>query len=206
MPAPSTFVIGPSHVHASIMSENDRRLCYGNDVKIEAHCGLPVWSSRILPALREHAEKGMRVVWIVSDWKFNNRDYDVIKRDDAPLFLDTLGHANNVDNRYMSKEHIEVLTRHAMRCIDHVVKALPQVRLVFWCLYKRTRAYGSSSSYPGFAWYEETIRRYRDNVIDVDDHTTPHAFNACLVRDEGGHPSSAGQKVLAGMIMGVSPP
>ena len=196
----SVFVIGPSHIHASILSASDRDRYYG-DVKLEAHPGIPVWSSRILEALQEHAALGMRIVWIVSDWKLNNSDYNVIKNDGCPtLFIETLGRKGNVASNYSSPMHIETLAQHAMRCIDRVIEILPEVRLIFWCLYKRTRT-TDASSYPIGAQYKSMVSRYAQNVIDIDEFTTPSDFNTRLTVDSGGHPSSAGQAVLSSMIL-----
>lgn len=201
-------VIGPSHLHADYLSEGDRRRFYADRgiVEIEAHRGLPAWSSRVPAMLREQAALGRRVAWVVTDWKANNRDYETFKRfgdggvDDGPVFLDQLGHPGNMLREFMSPEHMEFLARRAMRAIDEVVRQVPEVRLVFWCLYKRTRAAAHESSYPQFARYEETVARYRDNAVDIDAFTTPEAFDGPLTTDGGGHPSSAGHDLLSNLI------
>lgn len=208
-----TSVIGPSHLHADHLGEVDRQRYYKErGIEIEAHCGLPVWSSRVPAMLREQATAGRRIVWVVTDWKANNSDYatfDAFEKGGAegggPTFLDRLGHAGNVSHQYTSPACIDLLARRAMRAIDEVVAELPQVRLVFWCLYKRSRACLAevpphASSYPRFAWYDAVVERYRANAIDMDAYTTPEAFNREMTTDAGGHPSSAGHELLSRMI------
>ena len=209
MSSPTTAVIGPSHLHSSHLSDEDRERSYarrGVEV-IEAHPGLPVWSLRVPTFLEEQAEEGRSLVWVVADWKMNNADHAVFASHDpqpGPIFLDTLGHVGNVSRAFMGPDHLAELARRGMRAIDEVVRRFPRVRLVFWCLYKRTRA-STTSSYPRFAWYDETVARYRANVVDIDDYTTPEEFNADLVTDPAGHPSRRGHELLGDLFSSAQP-
>jgi len=202
---PPLFVIGPSHLHTCQLSDDVRVRVFGAmDVTIEAHVGLPVWSQRVPDALAEHSAAGRAPVWVVSDWKFNNFDYDAIvsahgSPGSSSLFLDVLGHSGNVSHDYMQPLHLEVLARHGLDCIDEVLRRVPTTRLIFWCLYQRTKGRGSSS-YPSWACYDAVVQRYRGHVIDIDEFTDAEEWRATMVADAGGHPSCAGYELMARML------
>ena len=146
------YIIGPSHIHSDFTSRSDYENYYSN-ITLDPYRGLPVWSSRILIALREQLDKNpnIKLVWLVSDWKLNNIDYNkIIKlKPDDYLFLDVLGCPNNISRDYMSPLHIETLSKHGIKCISYILEQIPQLKLIFWCLYKRTHA--NKSSYPEYA-------------------------------------------------------
>lgn len=199
----TTFVIGPSHIHPDHLSDNDR-IHYGNMI-LEPHCGLPVWSSRVPQAFSE-VGKDMKLVWIVSDWKLNNIDYDTIvemkkhpNKETISPHLDQLGHRGNIMRDKITPAHIEVLSKHGMRCIDSVIERFPNVKLIFWCLYYRTCK--GSKSIPTFAQYDAIIERYHANAINIDDYIAREQFISHMIVDNGGHPSAAGHELLGRMIM-----
>lgn len=72
----STYIIGPSHIHSDftrqISNELNNGILFKNCI-LDAYRGLPVWSKRILDQFNKHQDKNL--VWIVSDYKFNNFDY-----------------------------------------------------------------------------------------------------------------------------------
>ncbi len=70
--------------------------------------------------------------------------------------------------------------------------------MIFWCLYKRTKA-NSLSSYPKHLWYDAIKKKYKDNIIDIDAFTTPEEYNS-IVLDEGGHPNKAGLILIDAMV------
>ncbi len=172
---------------------------FGPNVVFDGHCGLPVWSSHILPRITDNVGKGRDAIWLVSDWKFNNKDYDALQHS---FFIDTFGHANNVSRDYMESHHMNFLAHHSLQVIDHVIAAIPSVRLVFWCSYMRTKA-NKTSSIPTWACYDAIVEKYRDNAIDIDMYTTPGEFNARMIVDNGGHPSAEGYKMLARMVQSL---
>ena len=192
-----TYVIGPSHIQKPVMRP-EFEAYFPHDTIFDGHCGLPVWSSHILPLLKENAAKGHEVVWMVSDWKLNNADYDELQH---KFVIDTFGQGGNVSRQFMEPRHIEFLSTHSLKVIDSVIAAVPDVKLIFWCLYKRTKASGNSS-YPPAVWYDEVVKRYRDNVIDISEYTTPTEFNRIMVIDDCGHPSERGFQLLARMLQG----
>jgi hypothetical protein len=194
------YIIGPSHVHESHMSPGARSLLEEKGVvEMDGYCGIPVWSSTIPKVLSEQALLKRVPVWIVSDYKFSNTDYDVLVQCPRDLYVDTLGAPNNVSQRYMSRHHIEYLAMHSIKVIEDVLERVPTTRLIFWCLYKRTRV--NKSSYPRWTWYDRVINRpkIRDHVIDIDRFTNPEEF-AKLICDEAGHPTIDGHGLMAKML------
>jgi hypothetical protein len=198
------YIIGPSHIHSDytgiISSEIESGAIFGGCL-LDPHRGLPIWSSYIPKAIEENSKSGREIFWIVSDYKFNNFDYDKIAKIDGGLFLDEMGYPGNVSTDYMQPHHIEVLGNHSLRVIDYMIGKHPDIKLIFWCLYKRTRA-NSGSSYPRHLWYDEIRKRYSENIIDIDSFETPDGFNASIV-DEGAHPNRDGYILLDRMIRSV---
>ena len=198
------YIIGPSHVHESHMTPEARSLLEEKGVvEIDGHCGIPVWSSTIPKVLSEQYQLNRVPIWIVSDYKFNNTDYDILTNNRLTnrdiLYIDTLGASNNVSPDYMSRHHLEYLAMHSIKVIEDVVDRVPTVKLIFWCLYKRSRV--NKSSYPRWSWYDCVIKRpkIRDHVIDIDRFTTPGEF-AKFICDESGHPTIEGYALMAKMI------
>lgn len=113
------------------------------------------------------------------------------------LFLDTVGHGNNVDGKYLEPYHIETLGNHSLKVIDFIVKTFPNIKLLFWCLYKRSKV--NKSSYPEYLWYDSIKERYKNNIIDIDKYLTPIEFSKKIV-DEGGHPNKEGLILMSDMI------
>lgn len=194
------FIIGPSHVHESRMSDEARSLLEAKGVvQIDGYCGLPVWSSTIPKALSEQTSLKRTPIWIVSDYKFNNRDYEHLVTSSS-LFIDTVGASENVSREFMSRHHLGYLAMHSLNVIEQVLDMVPSARLIFWCLYKRTKV-SKTSSYPRWAWYDIVIKRpkIRDHVIDIGRFTNPKEFNTKMICDEAGHPSIDGYALLAEM-------
>ena len=197
------YVIGPSHIHRKFLMQiraQIRSKELFENCKLEGYKGLPVWSRHIYETIKKQTELGNDVIWMVSDYKFNNYDYPILKETHAPMFLDTLGRGCNVSKDYMLPEHITVLGNHSLKVIDYIISEFPNVKLLFWCLYKRSRA--NNSSYPRHLWYDEIVKRYSHNVIDIDNFTTPEEFDKCT-RDKGGHPTVDGYKLLDKMIKSI---
>jgi len=116
------------------------------------------------------------------------------------LFLDTLGHPGNVSRDFLENHHIEMLGNHSLKVIDFIVSKFPNIKLIFWCLYKRTKV-NKYSSYPNNLWYDTIKEKYKNNIIDIDLFTTPENFNLKIL-DEGGHPNKDGYILLDNMING----
>jgi hypothetical protein len=195
------YVIGPSHIHSDfthqIQEEINSKTLF-NDCILDAYRGLPIWSNHIVRKLEENKEN--KLVWIVSDYKFNNFDYDKLLGT-KELFLDSIGYPGNVDPNFMKPHHIELLGKHSLDVIDYIVKNFPHIKLVFWCLYKRTKV-NTNSSYPQYLWYDSIKIRYSNNIIDIDEFTNEEEFSKGIL-DEGGHPNKEGFYLLNDMIMSV---
>jgi len=142
------------------------------------------------------------VYWIVSDYKFNNFDYPKILdiQTGNELFLDTIGHPGNVSRAFLDDHHITLLGNHSLKVIDFIISEFPNIKLIFWCLYKRTKV-NKKSSYPTHLWYDVIKEKYKTNIIDIDLFTTPEEFNLKIL-DEGGHPNKEGFILLDSMING----
>jgi hypothetical protein len=140
---------------------------------------------------------------MVSDYKFNNSDYTTLSSvPPGSLTLDTVGKPNNITQEYCTPKHISCLAEHTLAQIDAIIQAYPTVKLLFWCLYKRTKA-NTKSSYPQKYWYDTIKQRYSQHIIDIDNYTTSKEFNT-LIRDEGAHPNRNGYIVLDKMIRSVA--
>ena len=197
----SIYVCGPSHIHQEytdiIKHELINKTLFNNCI-LNGIRGLPNWSNIIIDSFSLNAKSNL--VWIVSDYKFNNFDYPTIfkMQSSADLFLNVVGYPGNVDRAFMEPHHIEVLGNHTLKVIDYIIDKFPHIKLLFWCLYKRTKV-NTNSSYPSHLWYDSIKEKYKSHMIDIDDFTTPADF-ASLLRDEGGHPNKNAYILMDKMI------
>jgi hypothetical protein len=197
------YVIGPSHLCDKFLQQVSTRIDKGelfNSCELDAYIGLPNWSRQIDTKIREKMTTH-QIVWLVSDYKFNNFDFHKILdlQEKGELFLNTIGHSGNVDIQFMHNDVTRVLGEHTQRVIDYLVSICPSIRLIFWCLYKRTRV--NHSSYPRELWYDKMASKYNKNVIDIDRFTTTSEFQT-MILDESGHPNEKGLELLSNMITG----
>jgi len=197
------YIIGPSHIHHDFTCQIDNEIQTKqlfNNCILDAYRGIPIWSKHIYNCISNNINNN--VFWIVSDYKFNNFDYpkilDMQVRNE--LFLDTIGHACNVSYDFLENHHIEMLGNHSLKVIDFIVSKFPNIKLIFWCLYKRTKV-NKCSSYPNHLWYDTIKEKYKNNIIDIDLFTTPENFSLKIL-DEGGHPNKDGYILLDNMING----
>jgi hypothetical protein len=199
------YIIGPSHIHSDFTYQIDKEIQNKelfNNCILDAYKGIPIWSNHIYNCI--NINKNNNVFWIVSDYKFNNFDYPKIldlKKKKNNLFLNTIGHSGNVSRDFLDYHHIELLGNHSLNVIDFIINKFPNIKLIFWCLYKRTKV-NKNSSYPKHLWYDVIKEKYKDNIIDIDLFTTPEEFNLKIL-DEGGHPNKEGLILLDNMIKSV---
>jgi hypothetical protein len=198
------YIIGPSHIHSDFTYQIDKEIQNKqlfNNCILDAYRGIPIWSNHIYNCI--NINKNNNIFWIVSDYKFNNFDYpkilDLKKKNN--LFLDTIGHPGNISRDFLDYHHIELLGNHSLNVIDFIINKFPNIKLIFWCLYKRTKV-NKNSSYPKHLWYDVIKEKYKDNIIDIDLFTTPEEFNLKIL-DEGGHPNKEGLILLDNMIKSV---
>lgn len=197
------YIIGPSHIHSDfthqINNEINNKTIF-NDCILDGYCGIPIWSKHIYNCINDNTNKKNNIIWIISDYKFNNFNYhqivDIQKKNE--LFLDEIGHPGNVSSNFLDKHHIELLGNHSLKVIDFIINTFPHIKLIFWCLYKRTKA-NKNSSYPIHLWYDIVKKKYENNIIDIDLFTNPTEFNTKIL-DEGGHPNKKGYVLLDNMI------
>ena len=197
------YIIGPSHLCDKFLEQVSDRIEKGelfHSCEIDAYSGLPNWSRQIETKIREKMATH-QIIWLVSDYKFNNFDFhkiiDLQKK--GELFLDTVGYSGNIDIQFMHNDVTRVLGEHTQKVIDYIISICPTIRLIFWCLYKRTRV--NNSSYPRELCYDQMVSIYSKNVIDIDTFTTPSEFQT-MILDESGHPNVKGLELLSNMITG----
>jgi len=197
------YIIGPSHIHSDFTYQIDKEIQNKelfNNCILDAYKGIPIWSNHIYNCI--NINKNNNVFWIVSDYKFNNFDYPkILDLKKNNLFLNTIGHSGNVSRDFLDYHHIELLGNHSLNVIDFIINKFPNIKLIFWCLYKRTKV-NKNSSYPKHLWYDVIKEKYKDNIIDIDLFTTPEEFNLKIL-DEGGHPNKEGLILLDNMIKSV---
>lgn len=197
-----TYILGPSHLHKDFLKQIEEEIkleiLFKNCI-LDGNCGLPNWSNYIPKTIEENEDKNM--VWMVSDWKFNNFDYpEILKLENSDnLFLDSRGYAFNVDKDFMESHHIETLGDHSIKIIDYIISIRPDIKLIFWCLYMRTRV-NEKSSYPKHLWYDKIREKYKNNIIDIDLFSNSNDFLSKTL-DAGGHPGKQGLELLDSMII-----
>ena len=197
------YVIGPSHIHKDftniIQPELESGKLFPNCI-LDGYPGIPNWSQHLHASIKQHIDANDSVVWMVSDYKFNNEDYyTLVNAPPGTVALDTVGKPNNVIKDFCTPEHITCFAEHSLAHIDSIVRKYPAIKLIFWCLYKRTKA-NKNSSYPHNYWYDAIKTRYPDNIIDIDKYISPELFNK-VIRDQGAHPTQKGYVLLHIMIM-----
>ena len=191
-------VIAPSHLsidNLKLQSSEDlfeSALIYSLD-------GLANWSESIRVWTEGAIESDLPVYWMVSDWRFNNKDLALF--DEESMFLPgARGHYRNIDSNLMSVEHVRLLAKRGVRIVDHMVEKYPSVQLIFWCLYQRTRNRVSNTVPPEYT-YDAMVERYPNNVLDIDSFLSRFdtSFEKCVL-DEGGHPNRLGYRLLSSML------
>jgi len=190
-------VIGPSHlVSDMIASQNAQELFENYDI-FGIH-GLANWSDVIPKYLKAAHEQGFEITWVVSNWLFNNQDINLIEALPVDtLFLPgTRGSRNNICRELMETKHITILASHTIKILDYIVERFPKIKLVFWCLYQRTRN-TVSTSIPYDYSYDAMMNRYPDNTVNIVEHLIENnsKFSDCII-DAGGHPNYEGYTIL----------
>merc|ERR1711920_1194846 len=160
---------------------------------------LPVYNRVTLQLLRRAYARYSTVVWCVGNWFFGNRDVDKVRplRDLQPFderrFLWSHFYPGFVSREMMTEENNAVLVDHAIGCIDFVLAEMPRLKLLFWCLAKRSfNDQGPSQQIPERGLYGAMLKRYASSVLDVLKFHTEANFDQACCRDRSGHPSKAG--------------
>jgi hypothetical protein len=200
------YVIGPSHLHetytAVIATELYNQTLFPNCI-LNGMWGVPNWSRKLHATISQQIAENNTVVWLVSDYKLYNVQYNqLLKLPPTELLLDTPEVTNEIKKEYCTPTHNTFLGNHTLKILDDVVRKYPSIKLVFWCLYKRTKV-NNNSSYARHLWYDEVKKRYKNNILDIDAFTTPQEFNK-KIRDESAHPTKSGYILLDTMIRSIT--
>lgn len=195
-----SMIIAPSHMCPHRRKMNNACVMFDNCL-IHQIDGLANWSGDIPLWLSTAHELNLPVFWMISDWSFNNKDiFDLQKLNSDELFLPgKRGSAGNIVKELRNKENTKFLVNHTLKILDKLISDFPNVKLIFWCLYTRTKLY-QSNMYHEYG-YDEMCKRYSNNYVDIDLylHSENITFDQCVV-DVGGHPSYQGYSILKKMF------
>lgn len=190
------MVIAPSHMCPRRIQNNGASSMFDNCL-IHQIDGLANWSGDIPLWISTAHELNLHVFWMISDWSFNNKDiFDLQKLNCDDLFLPgKRGSPGNIVKELRNKENTKFLVNHTLKIIDKLISDFPNIKLIFWCLYTRTKLH-KSDMYDEYG-YDEMCQRYPNNYVDIDLylHSENITFDKCVV-DNGGHPSYQGYSIL----------
>lgn len=189
-------VVAPSHMTYENLRNMNSEENFENTLTYSID-GLANWSESIPLWIRSITELQLPVIWMVSDWSFNNVDiYELAKLKENQLFLPgARGTKNNITPELRTVENARFLVQHTLRVIDYIISEFPNIKLVFWCLYMRTKC-RKSVTYPEDCGYDAMRRRYPRNAVDIDSYLRNGVSFEDCISDEGGHPNSFGYSLL----------
>lgn len=196
----NTYLIGPSHVKNEFLSICDYKNVFKNVIMDGFHAR-PNWCPDIPKKLDEYNDKNFNLIWMVSDYKFHNYMYaDIVKAQKNELFFEITNTDPTacIDYKFLEVKHIRLLGDHTCRIIDYLIELYPNIKLIFWCLYVRTKL-NISGTIPIDLSYDAMNQRYRNNTIDIDSFVNIDNLSK-MTRDSHGHPTEYGYNVLANMI------
>ena len=89
------YFLGPSHLHPlnydNQISDELLNKTLFNNCHLDGNIGIPNWSKHIYYKIYKNIVKNNNVCWMVSDYKFNNFDYnELIELDANELFLNNI--------------------------------------------------------------------------------------------------------------------
>jgi len=213
-----TFALGPSHferkaltvagypweeVEGDVLEVGGR---FAHKQHVLGVASLPVFNQITLRLLRRAYSSYGQVVWCVSNWFFGNKDVDRLRALQGgssawDLFLWSDFYAGNVRRDLITPANNDLLVDHSLRCIDFILDEMPQIKLLFWCLAKRTfNKQGRSKQIPAHGQYEALLRRYPENTLDVLKHHDKDDFDRVCCQDRSGHPTLAGYKTISQLL------
>lgn len=202
-----TYLIGPSSLHNEYTTSVEQEIKEGilfKDCHLNGHKGMPNWSKRLYDNIKKEYASGKQVVWVVSDYELNNVDYDAIcsklegnvPQNTSELFFDVTEN-HNISNDFTKPNHISTLGFYTINIIDKIVKDFPNIKLLFWNLYAKSRVH--TSSYPVWMQYNSLKKRYANNIVDIDLYTSPEVFST-FIKDASGLPNKEGYFFLDKII------
>eukprot|EP00418_Pyrodinium_bahamense_P004426 CAMPEP_0179011622 /NCGR_PEP_ID=MMETSP0796-20121207/764_1 /TAXON_ID=73915 /ORGANISM="Pyrodinium bahamense, Strain pbaha01" /LENGTH=195 /DNA_ID=CAMNT_0020707017 /DNA_START=276 /DNA_END=863 /DNA_ORIENTATION=- len=173
---------------------------------------LPIHHRVTLRVLRRAYDVYKHTVFMVPNWYFGNGHVDLLqcKGNCVPgdgLFLPSTHEAHNVVRANMNDASNLDMVSHGLRCLDHLVDIMPNLKLIFWCIARRTLIPDYRSSVPSAGQYLEAVSRYRANTLDVlDYHPDQQTFTSCFMKDKSGHPKRKGYELIMRMLSSSSLP
>jgi len=189
----TTFIIGPSHIHDECMGAY---LNIFTNTTLDGNQGRPNWSNSVLKLVSDNYHNYDQIIWMVSDFRFGNIWIDEIKSS-KKLFLNKCGYPRNMSRSLINKKNDKILCDKSIKCIDYIKLKYPKIKLLFWCLYTRSKI--RTSNLPKEFHYDQIKKRYNKNILDIDKFTSPEEFKSCI-KDSGGHPNKKGYELLKKMI------
>lgn len=188
---------------------------WATPIDVMGYAGLPVHNRFTLEMLkRAYTIYDGRVIWMVPDFRFNNLNVIDLQQKRAAeargdcLFLDVGFGPANIHASFMTAYNDSFLLEYGLDCVDHIVAALPNVRLLFWCAFFRT--YGENASTQGIYkdLYNTLVSRYPRNILDIRSYMSPDDVLATRAggkfwRDRSGHPSSDGYRLIHKMALSL---
>lgn len=195
----TVYIVGPSHIHDTCLGVNKQKLVCKGIVPI-ASLGPPNFSTTTLRNL-QHAQSLLQpedqLVWMVADWRIGNYDVHKLQASEG-LWHDTPAKPNNISYAHICQANDTALIQHQFKLIDHVISTCPNIKLIFWCLYYRTKVC-KSSSLPLDGQYDNVLSRYKENAIDIDNYVIGDPSS--WYKDAGGHPSMTGYDSIITMVI-----
>lgn len=135
-------------------------------------------------------------ILLVSDWRFGN--YDIAKLQSGLIFTDTSAKANNIHGAFITPSNDTFLIAHQIKILQQYLEIYPRLKFIWWCLFTRT-CYGSH--FPIIGSYDEIVKTFRDNTLDIRHWCSQADFKNKMIRDSGGHPSADGYDLLLKMLL-----
>lgn len=213
----SFYVLGPSHIHFDyykiVQKEIDDKVLFGNCI-LDGHVGLPLYEKYIELTVMKYVNNTNMILLVPNYTHDNERMYDTLLRnksittDDDELFTDYntndlihKTHKNYAEPLNAHHPNAVEIANHAYKIIDRLISLSPNIKLIFWCAYTRTKMPNKPSiSIPIEMHYDTLKKRYANNTIDIDLFATPTAFFENLLQNDGSHPSKDGYILLDKMI------
>merc|ERR1712083_968450 len=176
------FVLGPSHFERRklVAAKFPWAEVEGDVLSLEGRyhvmgvASLPVHNQVTLQLLRRAYAHYDQVVWCVGNWFFGNLNVDKIRQleglppSDEGNFLWAHFYPGVVSKDLMTAENNALMVDHSIKCVDFVVAEMPRIKLLFWCLAKRTFNWqGKSQQIPANGLYGAMMESYEGNTLDV---------------------------------------
>ena len=160
---------------------------------------LPIFHRCTWEIIQEAYQNYDHTVLLVPNWYFGNRYVQQLKTP-QDLFLDLPLEAYNVVRENVQPEHNEVMVRHGLSCLECLTKSFPRLKLIFWCIARRTLIPNRTSSVPLEGQYLQVASRFPENTLDLLRHCDWETFTRQHTKDNCGHPKRQGYQLIFRLI------